>query len=188
MSVTSAQPEGITMSGGGLYSLATIGAKHVIDAATPMVEDAISALPDSTLANGFTLSDMGCADAGTSLSMVGKAINAVNQRSPGLPISIVYTDQPRNDFNALITNVYGLGPFETYLDDRENIFPLVSGTSFYRQIVPDSSLNIGFFRHRNALVESEGLQYIQPMFRPLAQKATNSPLFDNRHIMIGDRY
>jgi len=144
MSVTSAQSDGITMSGGGLYSLATIGAKHVIDAATPMVEDAIKALPDSTLTDGFTLSDMGCADAGTSLSMVGKAIDAVNQRSPGLPISIVYTDQPRNDFNALITNVYGLGPFETYLDDRENIFPMVSGTSFYRQIMPAESLNIGF--------------------------------------------
>ena len=35
--------EGITMSGGGLYSLATIGAKHVIDAATPMVLEAIEA-------------------------------------------------------------------------------------------------------------------------------------------------
>ena len=29
--------EGITMSGGGVYSLATLGAKHVIDAATPLV-------------------------------------------------------------------------------------------------------------------------------------------------------
>ncbi len=144
MSVTSAQSEGITMSGGGLYSLATIGAKHVIDAATPIVVEAIENLSDSSLSMGFTLSDMGCADAGTSLSMVSKAIEAVNQRSPGLPISIVYTDQPRNDFNALITNVYGLGPFETYLDERENIFPLVSGTSFYRQIVPANTLNIGF--------------------------------------------
>jgi len=144
MSVTDAQSEGITMSGGGLYSLATIGAKHVIDAATPMVVEAIENLPDASLDNGFTLSDMGCADAGTSLSMVGKAIEAVNQRSRGLPISIVYTDQPRNDFNALITNVYGLGPFETYLDERENIFPLVSGTSFYRQILPGESLNVGF--------------------------------------------
>ena len=144
MSVTSAQSDGITMSGGGLYSLATIGAKHVIDAATPMVEAAIKALPESTLSNSFMLSDMGCADAGTSLSMVGRAIDTVNRRSPGLSVSIVYTDQPRNDFNALITNVYGLGPFETYLNDRENIFPLISGTSFYRQIVPDASLNIGF--------------------------------------------
>ena len=144
MGIFNAQSEGITMSGGGLYSLATVGAKHVIDAATPLVLDAINALPESSLKTGFTLSDMGCADAGTSLSMITSAIETVNKRVPDLPVSIVYTDQPRNDFNALITNVYGLGPFETYLDDRKNIFPLVSGTSFYRQIIPAESLNIGF--------------------------------------------
>ena len=136
--------EGITMSGGGLYSLATIGARHVIDAATPMVVDAINNLPLQTFADGFTFSDMGTADAGTSLSMIGHAIDAVAARAPNAPVNVVYSDQPRNDFNALIANVYGLGPFETYLDHHDNIFPLVSGTTFYKQIVPDASLNIGF--------------------------------------------
>ena len=144
MSVNKAQSEGITMSGGGLYSLATIGAKHVIDAATPLVVDAINSLPLNSLEQGFMLSDMGCADAGTSLTMIGKAIDAVSARVPTTPVSVVYTDQPRNDFNALITNVYGLGPFETYLDGRDKVYPLVSGTSFYRQIVPSGSLNLGF--------------------------------------------
>ncbi|MCP3689720.1 MAG: class I SAM-dependent methyltransferase [Gammaproteobacteria bacterium] len=144
MNTTNAQPEGITMSGGGLYSLATIGAGHVIDAATPMVLKAIDELPESSFSKGFTLSDMGCADAGTSLGMISSAIEAVEQRRPDLPVSIVYTDQPRNDFNALITNIHGLGAFETYLDGRDNVFPLVSGTSFYRQILPTETLNIGF--------------------------------------------
>ena len=136
--------EGITMSGGGLYSLATIGAKHVIDAATPMVIDAIDSLPQESIDRGFTLSDMGTADAGTSLTMVGSAIEAVRKRAPRAPISIVYSDQPRNDFNALIANVYGLGPFETYLERHENLFPLVSGTTFYKQILPAGSVDIGF--------------------------------------------
>ncbi len=144
MSTTNAQPEGITMSGGGLYSLATVGAKHVIDAATPMVLKAINDLPASSFTDGFTLSDMGCADAGTSLGMISSVIDAVEQRVPDLPISIIYTDQPRNDFNALITNVHGLGAFETYLHGRDNVFPLVSGTSFYRQILPAGVLNLGF--------------------------------------------
>ena len=141
---TRGHSEGITMSGGGLYSLATIGAKHVIDAATPMVLDAIESLPQDSIASGFTLSDMGTADAGTSLSMVASAIDAVRARAPKAPISIVYSDQPRNDFNALIANVYGLGPFETYLDKNDNIYPLVSGTTFYRQIMPAESVDIGF--------------------------------------------
>jgi len=51
MSVSRAQSEGITMSGGGLYSLATIGAKDVIDAATPLVIDAINALPLDSIEN-----------------------------------------------------------------------------------------------------------------------------------------
>ena len=136
--------EGITMSGGGLYSLATIGARHVIDAATPMVVDAIDSLPQESIEGGFTFSDMGTADAGTSLEMVGKAIDAVRKRAPQAPVSIVYSDQPRNDFNALIANVYGLGPFETYLERHENLFPLVSGTTFYKQILPAGSVDIGF--------------------------------------------
>ena len=135
--------EGITMSGGGLYSLATKGAKHVIDAATPLVVDAIDSLPLESIEHGFTLSDMGTADAGTSLSMVARAIEAVRARVTA-PVTIVYSDQPRNDFNALITNVHGLGPFETYLDEHDNLFPLVSGTTFYKQILPPSSVNIGF--------------------------------------------
>ena len=144
MSDSKAQSEGITMSGGGLYSLATTGAKHVIDAATPLVLDAIDTLPLESMEQGFSISDMGCADAGTSLTMIGTAIDAVSARVPGTAISVIYTDQPHNDFNALITNVYGLGPFETYLDNREQIFPLVSATSFYRQILPHNSLNLGF--------------------------------------------
>ncbi len=64
MSASEAQSEGITMSGGGLYSLATTGAKHVIDAATPLVLNAISTLPLESIERGFTISDMGCIDAG----------------------------------------------------------------------------------------------------------------------------
>jgi hypothetical protein len=57
---------------------------------------------------------------------------------------VVYSDQPRNDFNALIANVYGLGSFESYLDRHADIYPMVSGTSFYRQILPPATLDIGF--------------------------------------------
>jgi len=140
----SGHSEGITMSAGGLYSLATIGAKHVIDAATPIVIDAIDKLPLDSIQSGFTISDMGTADAGTSLSMITKVVDAVAARAPGAPVTVVYSDQPRNDFNALIANVYGLGSYESYLERHADIFPLVSGTSFYRQIVPTNTLDIGF--------------------------------------------
>ena len=144
MTQKSAQADAITMSSGGVYSLATKGAKDVIDAATPMVVDAINSVPIATIKNGFTFSDMGCADGGTSLSMVEAAISAVRERVINVPVSIAYTDQPRNDFNALVTNVHGLGPFDSYLNRFENTYPMFSGTSFYRQILPYGLLNVGF--------------------------------------------
>ncbi len=137
------QADDITMSGGGLYSLATIGAKDVIDAATPLVTNAIQA---TTLdaADAFVMSDMGCADGGTSLDMMHVAIKCINEKYPSLPVQIVYADQPRNDFNALVKIINGLTDFKSYLDDFENVFPTFAGTSFYKQILPANTLYLGF--------------------------------------------
>jgi len=73
----SGQADNITMSGGGLYSLATIGAKDVIDAATPMVLTAIEEMALEQ-AQEFTISDMGCADGGTSLEMINLAMTTTH--------------------------------------------------------------------------------------------------------------
>jgi len=86
--------EVIAMKGGGYYSLATLGAKHVIDGATPLVLDAIAAMPDSR--GPFVFADMGTADGGTSRDLVERMVEAVRRRSPGREIALVYTDQPRN--------------------------------------------------------------------------------------------
>ena len=139
-----AQSDGITMSGGGVYSLATIGAKHVIDAATPLVVEAINKLPERNLASLITLSDMGCADGGTSLEMISKALAAIRGRAPEQAVSVCYSDQPRNDFNALIGNVHGFGSFKTWLGEFANVYPFESGTSFYRQILPPQTVDLGF--------------------------------------------
>ena len=42
----------------------------VIDNATPLVLGAIADVPEAACADGFRLSDMGCADGGTSLEMI----------------------------------------------------------------------------------------------------------------------
>ncbi len=138
---TSSQADSVTMSGDGLYSLATVGAKHVIDAAYPMVKAALDSL---NLDHNFTFLDTGCADGGTSLAMVGKLIKAVRQKSADLPIQIVYADQPRNDYNALVKIIHGLTQFDSYHGKHENVFALFSGTSFYQSILPAGSLNLGF--------------------------------------------
>ena len=145
-----AQADNITMSGGGAYSLATRGAKHVIDAATPLVISAIEAMQLRPSLKRFDMLDMGCADGGTSLGMVRAALECVRKIAPRADLSITYSDQPRNDFNALVGMVHGLhkahgsGEFRTYLGELERVYPLFSASSFYRQALPDHSLHLGF--------------------------------------------
>ncbi len=138
----SIQADNVTMSQGGLYSLATKGAKDVIDIATPRVLDAIGNI--DIRSDRFTLADTGCADAGTSLDMIRQAIAKIQETKADVQITVIYADQPANDFNALIGIVHGRTQFETWLGQFDRVFPLACGTSFYQQSVPDHSLDFCF--------------------------------------------
>jgi len=142
------QADNVTMSGGGLYSLATIGAKDVIDLATPDVLDAVASLS----ADGeehWSFTDMGCADGGTSLDLWRSVVNQIrsveeNNKEKVRDIQIVYADQARNDFNALVGILHGLTDFKTYLNEHSHVHALESGSSFYLPILPANSLHLGF--------------------------------------------
>jgi hypothetical protein len=136
------QADNITMSAGGQYSLATIGAKHVIDKATPRVLDAVANL-DFNQDSHWCFSDMGCADGGTSLDLWRAVINQVRLQNRK-DIQIVYADQVFNDFNALVRILHGQTSFNAYLHDYDNVQILQSGASFYLPILPAQSLHIGF--------------------------------------------
>ena len=141
MSAGSGKTE-VAMRGGGYYSLATAGARDVIDAATPLVLKAIERVSATT--GPFTLSDMGCADGGTSLGMIASVIRAVQARQAGCEVSVVYTDQPRNDFNALFQILSGDSDFKSYLQDLQNVYVTACGTSFHDQMLPSGTLDFGF--------------------------------------------
>src|SRR5262245_56693111 len=134
----------VAMRGGGYYSRANPGAKEVIDSAMPLVLDAIRRMPDTDPATPFTLTDMGCADGGTSLDMMRQVLAAVRARWPRRPIWVVYTDTPRNAYNSLFHILHGLTALPTYLDEVEDVHVLASATSFYRQILPVGMLYLGF--------------------------------------------
>ncbi len=144
MAESALQAVNVAMRGGGYYSRANQSARDVIDSATPLVLDAIRRLPDTDPATPFTLTDMGCADGGTSLDMMRQVLAAVRARWPRRPICVVYTDTPRNDYNTLFHILHGLTSFPTYLDEVEDVHVLASATSFYKQILPAGTLNLGF--------------------------------------------
>ena len=136
--------QNITMSSGGVYSLTTKGAEDVINAATPLLLDTLNSMIITENQDGFTFSDMGTADGGTSLKMVEKFIHVLQKKVPEISINIVYADQPNNDFNGLVQTVLGLGHFSSYLESTKKVFPLFSANSFYKQILPDNTLDFGF--------------------------------------------
>ena len=146
-SIESTQADNVTMSGGGLYSLATIGAKDVIDLATPDVLSALEQI-EKLPSEHWCFSDMGCADGGTSLDLWRRVIAKLRQKAGNSTeagdIQIIYADQARNDFNALVQILHGLTQFNSYLEEFDNVHVLESGSSFYRPILPANSLHLGF--------------------------------------------
>ncbi len=133
----------MSMKGAGYYSRATIGAKHVMDNAVGLIQDALERQPPADDGTVFTMTDMGCADGGTSIDMVGQILRDVRARCPSRPIQMIYTDLPKNDFSQLFQIVHGLTDIDSYAGDIDNLFVSASGTSFHRPIVPQGTLDLG---------------------------------------------
>tara|TARA_B100000686_G_scaffold287060_1_gene312266 strand:- start:684 stop:1790 length:1107 start_codon:yes stop_codon:yes gene_type:complete len=144
MSRKSESLQNITMSGSGVYSLATRGAEDVINKSIPIVIDALNTMSIAEETVGFTFSDIGTADGGTSLKLVDELIQSIRKKRPKIDINIVYADQPKNDFNSLVKTVLGLGHFPSYLETVKNVYPFFSANSFYKQILREKSLDFGF--------------------------------------------
>ena len=121
MSDRPAQSKYVAMKGGGYYSLTTTGAKHVIDNAIPLLQRAIAGIDIASDHSPFVITDMGCADGGTSANLVHAAVAAVRARAPQRPIQLVYTDQPRNDFNALFRIAHGIDGQADPIADRPGV-------------------------------------------------------------------
>jgi hypothetical protein len=134
----------MSMKGGGYYSKATLGAKHVIDNAEHLIIDAIKQMDLIDDGSIFTMADMGCADGGTSIAMVGRVLREIRKRIPSSPIQIVYTDLPKNDFSEVFQNVHGQTDLKTYINDIKNLYVFCSATSFHEPMFPPNSLNLGF--------------------------------------------
>jgi hypothetical protein len=132
------------MKGGGYYSSATAGAKDVIDGGTPMVLEAIAAMDIPDDGSLFTMVDMGCADGGTSIAMVGAALEEVRRRAPSRPIQMVYTDLPRNDFSQLFRMIHGQTDIASYFEDIPDLYVFASATSFHKAIFAPGTLHFGF--------------------------------------------
>jgi SAM dependent carboxyl methyltransferase len=136
-----APPTG-AMEGKGAYNR---HAKHQASGGAiivPLLERVIAAM-------GFdgerpiVIVDYGAAQGKNSLGPMRKAIEGVRARvGVERAIIIYHEDLPINDFNALIETLHN-DP-DSYVANQSNVFPCAIGRSFYEQVLPQSSVDIGW--------------------------------------------
>lgn len=133
----------MAMKGAGYYSRATIGAKHVMDKAAGLILAALDARPPADDGSVFRMTDMGCADGGTSKDMIARVLGRVHDLAPSRALELIYTDLPKTDYTALFRNVHGLDGGADMAAVAGGVSVMASATSFHRQIVPAGTLDLG---------------------------------------------
>ena len=133
------------MKRGGYYSQHTKGALHVINRAGVQVLDMLEQMKLNQDDKPFSIVDYGAADGGTSMELMSEVVAAVRARKAKKDITVTYTDLPHNDFSALFQLLQdrSYDP-NSFLLNYEKVYVMAVGTSFYEQLVPDNSVDIGF--------------------------------------------
>lgn len=91
----------------------------------------------------FVIADYGAAQGRNSLRPMREAVAAVRERAgEALPIAVVHTDIPGNDFTALFA-LLDAGP-PSYLADAANVFAYAAGRTFYRRLFPPGLVSLGW--------------------------------------------
>lgn len=139
------QQASIAMKGERFYSDVSLGPKAVIDNAIALFLDSINALDVAGRHSPLRLADYGAADGGTSMDLFREVIGRARRMNPNVPIDIHYTDLPDADFATLFQTLDGrFADRDSYLRQFEGVYAHATGLSFYRQLFPDQSIDVGF--------------------------------------------
>ncbi|TRW88286.1 SAM-dependent methyltransferase [Mycolicibacterium sp. 018/SC-01/001] len=111
--------------------------------ATEIFSEAAAAVPLPTPPQPIVLADYGAATGYNSLVPMGAAISVLRKRTrPEHAVLVAHTDRPDNDFTALFRTL-DEDP-DTYLTKDRAAFASAVGRSFYGQILPSNSVNLGW--------------------------------------------
>lgn len=111
--------------------------------AIAIFEKAASVVPLPTPPQPIVIADYGAATAHNSLLPIGAAIAVLRKRTrPEHSILVAHTDVPDNDFTAMFRTLSD-DP-DSYLRKDAATFASAVGRSFYSQIVPSNSVNLGW--------------------------------------------
>jgi hypothetical protein len=131
------------MKGRGFYNEHSRPQQKADSLGLPLLERAVGEMTVPRGAELATVADFGAAQGRNSLEPMRLAVERLRRRtSVSIPIVVVHTDLPQNDFGSLFALVEG-SP-ESYLRSVDNAFTLAAGKSFYERIFPDGFLLLGW--------------------------------------------
>jgi SAM dependent carboxyl methyltransferase len=131
------------MEGHGAYNRSSRVQATGSSLAVPLFEKAARKVQLTSPPDPVVIADYGSSEGHNSLEPLTAAISALRQRiGPERAISVVHTDLPGNDFTALFRML--TSDQSSYLRGDSAVFPSAVGRSFYEQILPSSSVTLGW--------------------------------------------
>lgn len=127
------------MQGNGFYNRNSRLQAANLASALPLLQDAAAALTHGPV----ILVDYGSSQGRNSMLPLSVAIDALRKTGKQVhPVEVFHVDLPSNDFNSLFE---ALGnPVESYLTDRQEVFPAAIGKSYFEQVLPSGRVDLGW--------------------------------------------
>jgi salicylate 1-O-methyltransferase len=111
--------------------------------AIEIFDEAAGAVPLPSPPQPMVIADYGAGTGHNSLLPIGAAISVLRKRTrPEHSVLVAHTDRPDNDFTALFRTL-AEDP-DSYLATDRAAFASAIGRSFYSQILPSNSVNLGW--------------------------------------------
>jgi hypothetical protein len=131
------------MEGHGAYNRSSRVQAAGSPPAVALLDKAARQVPLSIAPEQIVMVDYGSSEGHNSLVPVTVAMRILRERvGRERAISVVHTDLPGNDFGALFQTL--ASDPDSYLRDDSRVFASAIGRSFYEQILPDSTVTLGW--------------------------------------------
>jgi salicylate 1-O-methyltransferase len=131
------------MEAGGAYNRSSRVQAAGLLPAVDLFERAAKDVEIPHAPQSIVIADYGASAGHNSLLPLGAAIATLRKRAePGRAICVVHTDVAENDYTTLF-HTLATDP-HSYLRDDPAVFPSAVGRSFYQQILPSSTVTLGW--------------------------------------------
>ena len=129
------------MSGHGFYNRHSVLQAAAAELGLAALRGAAAGVPVRGGSASLVVADYGCSQGQNSMLPMGAAVAALRERT-NLPVTVVHTDLPDNDFSAVF-DVVAHDP-SSYLAADRNTYALAAGRSFYDEILVPGSVSLGW--------------------------------------------